>query len=182
VLTIPLLLLQYFFCAVNQVTTSSRQVYAFARDKGLPCHAFLSRVQPGTGVPANSVYVTLIFTCLIALIIIGSPPAFNIILSVSATGLFTSYIVVISAVLAKKLRGETFPPSRFNVGRKFGIFANVAALCFLSVAFVFLFFPAVPAPDAVSMNWAILIYGFVVCFALVYYYFYGRHHYEGPVQ
>jgi len=139
IVLIIVMIVLYFFCAVNQVTTSSRQVYAFARDKGLPCHAFLSRVQPGTGVPANSVYVTLIFTCLIALIIIGSPPAFNIILSVSATGLFTSYIVVISAVLAKKLRGETFPPSRFNVGRKFGIFANVAAsassasrLCFCS--------------------------------------------------
>jgi amino acid transporter len=182
IVLIIVMIVLYFFCAVNQVTTSSRQVYAFARDKGLPFHAFLSRVQPGTGVPANSVYVTLIFTCLIALIIIGSPLAFNIILSVSATGLFTSYIVVISAVLAKKLRGETFPPSRFNVGRKFGIFANIAALCFLSVAFVFLFFPQAPDPTAASMNWAILIYGAVVTFALGYYAIWGRHHYDGPVQ
>jgi amino acid transporter len=133
-------------------------------------------------VPTNSVYVTLIFTSLIALIIIGSPPAFNIILSVSATGLFTSYIVVISVVLIRKLRGETFPPSRFNVGRRLGIFANIAALCFLSVAFVFLFFPQIPSPDAPNMNWAILIYGVVVSFALIYYYIYGRHHYDGPVQ
>ena len=32
------------FCAVNLVTTSSRQLYAFARDGGLPFSAFLSRV------------------------------------------------------------------------------------------------------------------------------------------
>lgn len=61
----------YLFCAVNQVTTSSRQIFAFARDKGLPFHGFLSKVRPQSGVPANSVYVTLAFTCCLALIIIG---------------------------------------------------------------------------------------------------------------
>jgi choline transport protein len=33
-----------FFCSVNQVTTSSRQLFAFARDGGLPFSEFLSRV------------------------------------------------------------------------------------------------------------------------------------------
>jgi len=79
--------LQFYFCAVNQVVTSSRQIFALARDKGLPFHQFLSKVRPGSGVPLNSVYVTLLFTCLIALIIIGSTTAFNIILSVASTGL-----------------------------------------------------------------------------------------------
>jgi amino acid transporter len=65
------MIIMYFFCAVNQVTTSSRQVFAFARDKGLPFHQFLSKVRPGSGVPANAVYVTLLFTCLLALIQIG---------------------------------------------------------------------------------------------------------------
>ncbi|KAK0302366.1 hypothetical protein LTR01_008793 [Friedmanniomyces endolithicus] len=92
------LMFMYFFCAVNQVTTSSRQVFAFARDKGLPFHKFLSKVN-SNGVPSNSVYVTLAFTCILALIIIGSTTAFNIILSVSATGLFTSYLTVIGTVL-----------------------------------------------------------------------------------
>lgn len=65
------MIIMYFFCAVNQVTTSSRQVFAFARDKGLPFHQFLSKVRPDSGVPANAVYVTLVFTCLLALIQIG---------------------------------------------------------------------------------------------------------------
>jgi choline transport protein len=33
------------FCAVNQVTTSSRQLFAFARDGGLPFSKFLSHVR-----------------------------------------------------------------------------------------------------------------------------------------
>jgi choline transport protein len=33
------------FCAVNQITTSSRQLFAFARDKGLPFSEFLAYVR-----------------------------------------------------------------------------------------------------------------------------------------
>jgi choline transport protein len=72
------MIIMYFFCAVNQVTTSSRQVFAFARDKGLPFHGFLSKVRPGSGVPANAVYVTLVFTCLLALIQIGVCQKLNV--------------------------------------------------------------------------------------------------------
>ncbi|KAK4635121.1 hypothetical protein CLAFUR4_02155 [Fulvia fulva] len=171
----------YFFCAVNQVTTSSRQVFAFARDKGLPFHAFLSKVRPNSGVPANSVYVTLAFTCCMALIVIGSTTAFNIILSVSATGLFTSYLTVICTVLAKRIRGEPFPASKFSLG-KFGWVANVVAVGFLVIAYVFLFFPATPRPDAKGMNWAFLVYGVAVLFAGGYYWVHGRHEYDGPVE
>jgi choline transport protein len=177
IIFILIMIFMYFFCAVNQVTTSSRQVFAFARDKGLPYHEFLSRVNR-KGVPVNAVYVTLAYTCILALIIIGSTTAFSIILSVSATGLFTSYLVVIGTVLARKLRREPFPASRFKSSRAIGIFVNTIAMCFLSVAFLFLFFPAAPAPDAASMNWSILIYGVVILFSGLYYYVKGQYQYD----
>ena len=177
IVLILIMMFMFFFCAVNQVTTSSRQVFAFARDKGLPYHEFLSKVN-SKGVPANSVYVTLCFTCILALIIIGSTTAFNIILSVSATGLFTSYLVVIGTVLARKLRKEPFPTIRFEVPRTLGIVVNIIAMCFLSVAFLFLFFPAAPAPTAAGMNWGVLIYGCAVIFTSFYYYIRGRHQYD----
>lgn len=132
--------------------------HSFARDRGLPFHTFLSKVRPNSGVPANAVYVTLAFTCILALIIIGSTAAFNIILSVSATGLFTSYLVCVLCVLAKRLRGEVFPATKFSLG-KAGLPINAAAVCFLMVAYFFLFFPAVPNPAPADMNWAILIVG-----------------------
>lgn len=181
IVLILIMMFMYFFCAVNQVTTSSRQVFAFARDKGLPYHEFLSRVDRN-GVPVNSVYVTLAYTCILALIIIGSTTAFNIILSVSATGLFTSYLVVIGTVLARKLRNEPFPATRFAIPRTIGIAVNFIAMCFLSVAFLFLFFPATPSPDAATMNWGILIYGVVILFSMLYYYFTGRHQYDAGIS
>lgn len=39
-----ILCLLLLFCAVNQITTSSRQLFAFARDKGLPFSDFLATV------------------------------------------------------------------------------------------------------------------------------------------
>jgi choline transport protein len=35
------------FGIINQVTTTSRQIWSFARDGGLPWSNFLSRVRPG---------------------------------------------------------------------------------------------------------------------------------------
>lgn len=116
-----------------------------------------------------------------ALTSLQSTAAFNIVLSVSATGLVTSYITCISCVLAKRFRREQFPASKFNLG-VWGYVVNILAICFLSLVLVFLFFPAAPNPDATDMNWAVLIYGAALLFAATYYFFKGRKTYEGPVH
>lgn len=41
-------------CTVNNVTSSSRQLWSFARDRGLPFSDFLSHVRPGWDVPMNA--------------------------------------------------------------------------------------------------------------------------------
>ena len=171
---------QFFFCAVNVLTTSSRQVFAFARDKGIPFHTFFSRVR-SNGVPANAVYLTLTVTVLLSMVLIGSTSAFNIILSVGNTGLFTSYIVVISTMLAKRFRrGDTFPASKFSLG-SFGAPINITAIVFLCFVFVFLYFPSAPNPTPANMNWGIVIYAACILFAFAWYVVKGRHEYEGPV-
>lgn len=40
-----------------------------------------------------------------------------------------------------------------------------AAMCFLAVGFLMSFFPITPLPAPVDMNWAVVIFGFVVCVA-----------------
>ena len=107
--------------------------------------------------------------------------AFNIILTISATGLFTSYITCIACVFHRRLTGGEFPSSKFHLG-VWGYFVNAFALAFLALAFIFLFFPAAPNPDPAGMNWGILIYGVAVIFATSYYLIRGRHEYEGPVH
>ena len=60
--------------------------------------------------------------------------------------------------------------------------ANVIAIAFLTIAYVFLFFPAVPDPNAAGMNWACLVYGVVVLFAVGYYIVHGRVRVDGHVS
>lgn len=185
-------------CSINQVTTTSRQLFAFARDRGVPFSPFLAyvrctrfvvfismanidQVRPGWDVPVNAVLVTLLCTTLLSLIIIGSTIAFNVITSLGQLGLVSSYIVVISCVFAKRIKGEALLPSRFSLG-KFGFLVNGIALVFLGVAFIFLFFPAAPDPTPASMNWSYLLFGFILGFSLIYYWIWGRHVYVGPVE
>lgn len=123
---------------------------------------------------------TFVFSSLVCLIIIGSSIAFNIILSLSGVAIFTSNIIVIGCMFVKRLRGEPLLPSRFDLGRA-GLLVNGIALCYLTIAVVFILFPSVPNPSLIDMNWSCVIFGCFAIFSMVYYYLYGRHSYKGPV-
>jgi hypothetical protein len=43
------------------------------------------------------------------------------------------------------------------------------------------FFPSAPNPTPEVMNWSSLIFGLVLIFSLVFYFFKKRHEYRGPV-
>jgi choline transport protein len=124
---------------------------------------------------------TLFSTCILSLIIIGSAIAFNILVSLSNISLYSSYIIVIGCILRKRILREPLLPARFDLGRA-GIFVNLIAFSYLSVAIVFTLVPSVPNPELITMNWACLMFGCLVIFSAVYYYLHGRHHYEGPVE
>ncbi|KAH7125533.1 amino acid/polyamine transporter I [Dendryphion nanum] len=169
------------FCAINTTLTVSRQLFAFARDNGLPFSSFIAQVHPRWDVPVNATLVTLLFTTLLSLIIIGSSIAFNVITSLGQVGLISSYLIAIGCIFTKRLRREPLLPSRFSLG-KAGIVVNGIALSFLSVAFAFSFFPVAPNPTPQGMNWSSLIFGFILAFSLGYYWVTGRHTYVGPVE
>ncbi|KAJ4982842.1 amino acid permease [Stagonosporopsis vannaccii] len=169
------------FACVAVMATNSRQLFAFARDHGVPFSKAFSRVSPRFGVPLNSSYVTIIFVLLLSLITLGSAVAFQQVLALGVSAMLTTYMISISCVALKRIRGEPLLPSKFNLG-KWGLPINIIAVVFLLFLWVFAFFPTVPNPAPADMNWAILGYGSVVIFALVYYVLYGRHAYDGPVE
>jgi choline transport protein len=131
-------------------------------------------------IPLNAVITTLAITTLLSLIIIGSSIAFNVIISIGQVGTVGSYILAISCIFRKRLVGEPLLPSRFSLGRA-GLAINTIALCFLAVAFVFPFFPLTKNPSPADMNWNILVTGFTLAVAVVYYLLRARKTYTGPV-
>ncbi|KAI6900695.1 amino acid permease [Hortaea werneckii] len=163
---------------------SSRQLFAFARGDGLPFSKWVAHVRPGLDVPVNAILVSFTFAACISLVNIGSTAAFNSITSLGTGTLTISYIICLSCMIWLRINGKPLLPSRFDLGRSFGLALNVTAVGFLVLVFVIAFFPPVPEPllAVVSMNWSILIFGVVVLFSMLYYFLWGRKVYVGPVE
>ncbi|KAF1974376.1 amino acid transporter [Bimuria novae-zelandiae CBS 107.79] len=169
-------------CSLNSIMTTSRQLFALARDKGLPFSDWLAYIHPKYDLPVNALLATCIITSLLSLIILGSTIAFNIITSLGQLGLVFSYLIAITCMVSKRFRAPNdLLRARFSLGRA-GVFINALALCFLTLVSVLLFFPAVPNPSAESMNWSCLMFGGLVVFALGWYWVVGRYRYVGPVM
>jgi choline transport protein len=165
---------------ISTLATVSRQSWSFARDGGLPFAGFIGHVKPGWNIPLNAVLLTWLITCLLSLINIGSTTAFNAISSSATVSLISTYIISITCLVIKRVRGQPLPPHRWTLG-KAGIFVNIGALAYLLTIWVFLFFPITTPVDPASMNWNSLIYGVTIVFAIIYYFIYGRKKYVPPV-
>jgi choline transport protein len=168
------------FCATNMVTTSSRQLFSFARDNGLPYSAWLAKVSPKRRIPTNAIICTACFTLILSAILAGSPLAFNIIASLGAAAILGSYVISIGTITYRRIRGFKLLKTQFSLGR-FALPINILVLAFVTFAWVLAFFPASPNLTAETMNWSSLICGIVLIFSLVLYFAKKRHEYHGPV-
>ena len=139
------------------------------------------QVRPGWDIPLNAVMVSFAITVLLAMINIGSTVAFNAIASLGTAALISSYIVSITCVRIKRWRGQKLPPARWSLG-KLGGPINDFSILYLIIVFVFSFFPETAVVNAQTMNWNILIYGFTLIFAVVWFFVRGRKQYDGPVE
>lgn len=173
--------IMFFFGLLTFVATSSRQLYAFARDKGLPFSTWFATVRPGWDIPFNALIFTFVFTSALSLINLGSATALNSITGLQINAMLSSYSVSIGCTIWRRCTNQPLLQSKFNLG-KWGLLINIISMAFLIFFFILAFFPSSPQPDAASMNWNILIYGAVILLSTVYYLFWGKKHYDGPVE
>ncbi|CAK4030818.1 Choline transport [Lecanosticta acicola] len=169
------------FCsAISNVAAASRQMFAFARDGGLPFARVLCYVHPGWDIPFNAVMVSFTITALLSLINLGSMVAFNAILSIGVVALLTSYMTSIGCILLKRIRGEELLPRRWSLGVPFGWFCNIVGFIYVCLAYIFGFFPIANNPTTETMNWASAVYGAVAILSALYYTVWARHNYVPP--
>lgn len=177
------------------IATSSRQLWSFSRDQGVPFSSVFayvrffrapylppantSQVSPRWNIPLNAMIASQVIITLLSLVNIISHQALNVITTISNTAGISSLILSIGCLLLKRLRGESLPPRRWSLGR-FGLLCNVMGLAFLISVFVFTFLSWGPNPG-LDINWGAVMYAGVVAFASVYYYFRGRYNFIAPV-
>jgi amino acid transporter len=129
------------FGATAIMTTSSRMVYAFARDGGLPYSRSFQKVHPRLGQPLNALLLITGLTILFGLILIGSTSAFNALISSSVVALGVSYAipVAINICRGRKMLG----PRPFVLPNWLGWTVNLIGVCYTLVSTVFFLFPPV---------------------------------------
>ena len=125
-----------WFCGLSAVTWSSRTIYAFARDNGLPGSAVWRRVSAKYRTPSAAVWLSI----LVAMVATISGGAYAVVTSISVIGLYFSYIIPV--YLAWRARGTAAEPARgpWHLGR-YGWSINLVAILWVIFITVILCIP-----------------------------------------
>ncbi|KAF5864768.1 hypothetical protein ETB97_006613 [Aspergillus alliaceus] len=186
------------FAATSIMATSSRMIYAFARDGGLPASSYFCKVHPKLNVPLNALYLTLASVTIFGLIFLGSSrqafpqfwhnrsrawltnlsSAFNAIISSSVVMLDIAYGFPIAV---NCLRGRNMLPERsFVLPNTLGWIANLVSLAYISLTTVlFLFPPELPVTGS-NMNYCVAAFGIILIISTFQWIVDGRKNFTGP--
>ncbi len=120
-----------FLCALAAVTSTSRMVYAFARDDGLPGSKFLKRVSTAHRSPVAAIWLTVAL-CIAATLY---SPAFAALAAGCAMFLYISYAMPIAAgLLAEGASWTEFGPFRLGLFSKpLALLASLGGLAILYI-------------------------------------------------
>lgn len=167
------------FAATSIMTTSSRMIYAFARDGGLPFSRFFAKVHGSLGIPLNGLILTTVFVIIFGCIFLGSSAAFNAIVSASVVALTVSYGIPIAVNVMQGRR--KLPEDRaFKLPSVLGWCANIIGLIYVIITTVmFLFPPDLPVTGS-NMNYCIVAFAIVLIISTVTWIVDGRKNYSGP--
>ncbi|KAK2603227.1 hypothetical protein N8I77_009698 [Diaporthe amygdali] len=186
-----------FSATTGCLASTSRLYWAFARDRGLPGWNFLMRTSQRTSIPLYAVFTTTIIAIVLSLVNIGDATAFNGVISISVAGLFGSYLMAASLLLYRRLRGHIRTPTPddllvntvdstltwgpWRLKGLLGIANNIFSCAYLLFIFFFSFWPASREVTPQTMNWAVLVFGAVITFSMLYYVTWARKVYSGPI-
>jgi amino acid transporter len=175
-----IILIPVIFSNILFNASTSRQTFAFARDKGLPFAKWIGKVDTDRKIPVNAIGLSCIISCALSLINIGSETAFNAIISLNVAALMYTYIISISCVIYRKIwHPNTLPPRRWDMGR-WGLSVNIIGLLYCCFALFWSLWPSDVHITLENFNWSVVIFLGVFFISLGMYFVKGRREYVGP--
>jgi amino acid transporter len=168
-----------WFCGLASTTSTSRMIYAFSRDNGLPLSKIWGKVSAKFHTPAPAIYLSVIVALLLGL----QPGVYAAVTAISVMGLHTSYLIPIFYKLRAISRGVWTQEDNgpWHLG-KWSVPVNIVALLWI-VFFDVLF---VVAPNDVTFGSYTMHYttgkAFLVIMAavVILYYTFAKRVYKGP--
>jgi amino acid transporter len=126
--------LAMWFCGLSSVTSNSRMIFAFARDRGMPASQIWSRISPIHRSPVSAIWLAVGVAFLIAVY----SRAYSVIVSISTIGLYVSYGIPILLGLLAQRRGKWNHHGPWHLGKWSMPNAVIAVLwiAFITVLFI----------------------------------------------
>lgn len=164
------------------VTSTSRTIWAFARDKATPFDRYLSHVDEKSQIPVRAVVLTTILQMLLGFIYLGNTTAFNAILSMSVLGIYASYLIpIVYFMVYGRPNFAAHEYGAFKLPKALALPINLLACAWLVIAIVFATFPTIMPVTVQNMNYSIVVMMGWTVIGMVYYVISGRHKFEVPV-
>ena len=159
------------FCATACMTSASRMLYAFSRDRGVPGSGYWSRLTPSR-VPAYAVTLVGVVSALVTIpalieVNLGTeqeplivPVAFYAVTSIAVIGLYLSFAI---PIFLRWRQGEDFPVGSWNNGAKYK-WMNLVAVAEIVIVSLYLMMPFVPGavPGNEDFAWKYVNYAPIV--------------------
>lgn len=169
-----------FLMGASILTAISRQIWAFARDNGLPFSRIIKKVNKKLSVPINAVWFGGIMSIIIGLLVLIGTVAANALFTLYIAG---NYVAWGTPTFLRLTTGrKKFKPGKFWLGPVFSPLIGWTSTIFIVFTFFMVMFPANTNPDKDSMNYTCVITPSVWIFSLIYYYVYAHKIYHGPCK
>ncbi|KAJ5092463.1 hypothetical protein NUU61_007333 [Penicillium alfredii] len=175
-LMLPLVCL--VFAIISVMTTSSRMIFAFARDGGLPASRVFAAVHPTLKLPLNALILTVMVVIAFGCIFLGSTSAFNAIISASVVALDLSYgmPIAINCLQGRK----ALPDRKWKLPSAIGWIADLIALSYIILTTVLFVFPPSTKVTGSSMNYCIAAFAVIIIISVFQWIVDGRKNFTGP--
>jgi amino acid transporter len=171
-----LIFLSQALCGLATVTSTSRMIYAFSRDGGLPASALLARVSRRHRTPNAAIWtgatLALLFVWGAKWLEAGGTPVYTVVVSCTVIFLFFSFAIPIALGLLAYGGPRWQKMGPWSIGR-----AGYTLAALLSIAsMVLIFVIGVQPPNAMARNATI---GFLIVTAVVWFTI-ERRRFRGP--
>lgn len=163
----------------NSVLAVAHFTWSMSRDNCLPFSKFLYKLHGENHIAANSLFAQMVISILIILPSFASAVYWQAIMSAAVISINVSYSLPFLCRLIWSR--NTMPKGPFSLG-KWGVPLNIISIIWACFFGIILCLPSVSPVDATSMNWASLMIGAVMIFAVAFWFISGRRKFAGHIQ
>lgn len=169
-----------YLMGVSVLIAASRQIWAFARDDGLPLvHNIVKYVDPKIKVPINATIFGGVLSLVLGLLILINSTAANALFSLAVAGNYFAWGMPVLLVLLP-YGAKKFHPGPFYFGKVITNTIHYVTVAWIAFIIIMCMFPDNKEVTKDSMNYTVVINGGVWLIALVYFFVFGYRSYSGP--